>query len=85
MDTNKTANKQNAPHKNHGIPKDKLEGKEKKLERDKKAQKQDEPHKKHGLPEDKHEPKNEADSDEEEGFGGLRGGENFRKNLGCGG
>lgn len=40
------------------------------------AQKQDGPHKKHGLPED-----------EEEGsrHGGLKGAENFRKNMGCGG
>ena len=82
MNSNKTANKQGEAHKNHGIPKDKREGEERQIERNEKAQKQDEPHKKHGLPEDKHEPKNEAD--EEKDFGGMKG-ENFRKNLGCGG
>lgn len=84
METNKAAKKQEAPHKNHGNPQDKREGEEKKLERNEKAQKQEEPHKNHGLPEDKQEPKNEADSNEEQDFGGMKG-DNFRKNLGCGG
>lgn len=82
METDKTAKKQETPHKNHGIPQDKREGEEKKLERNEKAQKQEQPHKNHGLPEDKQEPKNEAD--EEQDFGGMKG-DNFRKNLGCGG
>lgn len=84
METNKTAKKQDAPHKNHGIPQDKREGKEKKVDRNEKAQKQEEPRKKHGLPEDTHESKNEAGSNEEDDFGGMKA-DNFRKNLGCGG
>jgi hypothetical protein len=42
----------------------------------KEAKKQEEPLKKHGVPED-----------EEEGsrHGGLQGGANFRRNMGCGG
>lgn len=83
MDNNKTANKQKEAHKNHGIPQDKREGEERQIERNEKAQKQDEPHKKHGVPADKQEPRAE-DDDEEKSFGGMRG-ENFRKNLGCGG
>ncbi len=82
MDVNKTANKQGEAHKNHGIPKDKQEGPENTLERKESAKKQDGPHKNHGLPEDKHEPKNE--DDEERDFGGMKG-DNFRRNLGCGG
>lgn len=41
----------------------------------KKANKQDEPHKNHGVPDDPAEERN----------GGLRGAENFKRNMGCGG
>jgi hypothetical protein len=82
MDLNKKVNKQEEPSKNHGIPREKRESEEKTLKRDDSAKKQDAPRKNHGLPQDKHEPNNEED--EEQDFGGMKG-ENFRKNLGCGG
>jgi hypothetical protein len=82
MNLNEKVDKQKAPHKNHGLPQEKREGEEKTLKRDDSAKKQEGPRKNHGLPQDKHEPNNEED--EEQDFGGMKG-DNFRKNLGCGG
>lgn len=84
MQQDTSANRQDGPHKNHGVPQDKKEGQDKKITAHG-PKKQDEPHKKHGVPADKQEPKGEEADEEEEDFGGLRGSENFRKNLGCGG
>lgn len=84
MPQDRSANRQDGPHKNHGIPQDKKEGKDKKI-RAHGPVKQDEPHKKHGVPADKQEPQNEEGEEDSQDFGGMQGAENFRKNLGCGG
>lgn len=83
MQQDTSANRQDGPHKNHGIPEHKKEGQDKKITAQG-LKKQDEPLKKHGLPADKQEPKNEEGEEDRQDFGGMKA-DNFRKNLGCGG